>query len=398
MIRIAIQMLVGDRAKFLGLLFGITFTSFLVTFSASFFCGFMTRGFALISENPGADVWVMDPTVQCVDQPTNMPGSALTRVRSVPGVQHATPLAIGTAEARFPNGRVQSVQVIGVDDATLIGFPATPGGARASSLRAPDAAVAATGGTDEKLDTPHGHAHLWPHDGPHLDVPVRLLAAGDELEVNEHRVVIAGLARALPRFPPRPLLYTTLSKATEILPPERHRLTYVLAKVLPGASPGEVAARIERQTGLRARTTAEFERASVLWTLQNSEDVGDVTAQLILAITVGFGVTGVLLHMFTSESLRQYAVLTAMGTTPRELVLMIFAQVGVCSVLGTGMGLGVCGIVGVVASEAFEYPFRMMWFTPLFGLIMVGVVGCVAALASLRPVLKLDPASVFGGR
>src|SRR4051812_6879367 len=114
-------MLVGDRAKYAGLLFGIAFTSFLVTFAASFFCGFMTRGFALISENPDTDVWVMDPTVVCVDQTTNIAASALERVRSVAGVKFATPLAVGTAEVRFPNGRFQSVQVIGVDDGTLVG-------------------------------------------------------------------------------------------------------------------------------------------------------------------------------------------------------------------------------------------------------------------------------------
>src|SRR5581483_5690450 len=109
-VRIGIRMIAGDRAKFFGLLFGITFTSFLVTFAASFFCGFLTRGFALISENPQADVWVMEPTVECVDLPTNLPGSALDRVRSVAGVAFATPLAIGTADARFPNGRYQSFQ------------------------------------------------------------------------------------------------------------------------------------------------------------------------------------------------------------------------------------------------------------------------------------------------
>lgn len=63
MLRVALKMLICDRAKSIGLLFGITFTSFLVTFAASYFCGFMTRGFALVAENPAADVWVMDPAV-----------------------------------------------------------------------------------------------------------------------------------------------------------------------------------------------------------------------------------------------------------------------------------------------------------------------------------------------
>jgi putative ABC transport system permease protein len=41
--------------------------------------------------------------------------------------------------------------------------------------------------------------------------------------------------------------------------------------------------------------------------------VGDIASMLTLAITVGFGLTGVMLYMFTTENLRQYAVLNVMG-------------------------------------------------------------------------------------
>src|SRR5260370_4214696 len=106
MLRLALKMLVGDRTKYAGLLFGITFTSFLVTFAFSYFCGFMTRGFALIAENPSADVWVMDPAVESAEQTTNLPESALVRIRSLECVLSAVPLALGTAAARVPNGSV----------------------------------------------------------------------------------------------------------------------------------------------------------------------------------------------------------------------------------------------------------------------------------------------------
>ena len=52
-----------------------------------------------------------------------LPASALDRVRSVQGVLSAMPLALATADARFPNGRFQAFQVTGVDDATLSGVP-----------------------------------------------------------------------------------------------------------------------------------------------------------------------------------------------------------------------------------------------------------------------------------
>ncbi len=154
MISIALKMLLGDRTKYAGLLFGIAFTSFLVTFATSYFGGMMTRSFALIAENPRADVWVMDPAAVAVDRPINLPASALGRVRNVDGVGSAVPLAVAQADARFPNGRFQSFEVIGVDDATLTGVPPMKEGSTAAMLRTPDAVIVDAGGTAGKLDTP----------------------------------------------------------------------------------------------------------------------------------------------------------------------------------------------------------------------------------------------------
>jgi len=306
------------------------------------------------------------------------------------------PLALGTADVRFPNGHVQPFQIIGVDDATLSSVPRLRDGVSPAVLRAPDAAIVDPGGTEGKLETPLLEADQWPSE-PHLNVATRPLTMGDELLVNDNRVRIAGTSEALPRYPPRPLLYTTLSNAKRILPPERHRLTFVLATAATGLTPNALAARIQSQTGLKARTADDFKAETVWWFLVNSEDVGDIGAMLSLAMSVGFGITGIMLYMFTTEALRQYAVLKAMGATPRLLLAMIFVQAGLCAVLGTGLGLGLCAIIGQMAVDA-GYPFRMMWFTPLIGGAMVVLVSIVAAAISIRPVLKLEPAVVFAGR
>jgi putative ABC transport system permease protein len=397
MLRVALKMLIGNRAKYAGLLFGITFTSFLVTFALSYFAGFMTRGFALISENPEADVWVMDPAVNSTEQTTNIPSSVLAQVRSIKGVQSAVPLALGSTEVRFPNGEFQTFQVIGVDGPTLAGLPPLRDGVARSVLRTPDAAVVDAGGTEGKLQTPLLRADQWPRH-PKLNVPTRRLRAGDVVLVNDHRVRIAGLARALPRYPPRPLLYTTYANAGRILLPERHLMTFVLAKAAPGVDPAVLAKQITARTGLRARTADQFTANTVRWFFINSEDVGDIASMISIAMLVGFGVTGVMLYMFTEENLKQYAVLKAMGATPRLLLTMILAQAGLCALLGTGLGLGLCAIVGQIAAAEANYPFRMMWFTPLFGGTMVVLVSLVAAAVSARPVFKLHPGVVFSGR
>lgn len=397
MLAIAIKMLMGDRSKYTGLILGIAFTAFLVTFAASYFAGFMTRGFALISENTQTDIWVMDPAVESVEQTINMPESVLGRVRSVAGVGYASPLVIDHVDVRFPNGRFQTFQLIGVDDATLAGAPKLRDGSALDVLRAPDAVLIDDGGTSGKLETPLRASDQWPADGPHLQVPTRELRTGDELYAGDARLKVAGRSETLPRFPPRPLMYTSIANALRILPHERQRLTYVMVTARHDVDPTELARRIQRHTGLRARTAAEFRADTIKWLLINSEDVGDMSAMLILAMSVGFGVTGVMLYMFTYEHLREYAVLKAMGATHRLLLHMILVQAGICALLGTGLGLGLCAVAGQ-SVVAMGYPFRMMWFTPLLGALGVLIVSLTAAVISIRPVLRLSPGVVFAGR
>jgi putative ABC transport system permease protein len=396
MLHIALKMLVADRAKFIGLLFGIVFTSFLMTFAASYFCGFMTAGFALVSENGEADVWVMDPAVESAEQTINLPGSALARVRSVPGVAYAVPLMLGSGQVRIPNGRFQPFQVIGVDDATLTGAPRVDGDG-ADALHQANTVVVDAGGTSGKLDTPLRAVDQWPADGVHLDVPVRELTAGDDILLNDHLLRVVGRSHALPRFPARPLLYMTQSTATSILPPERNTLTFVLVKAAPDVAPATLATRITQDTGLRARSTVDFKSDTVRWFLVNSEDVGDIAAMLTLAMTVGFGVTGVMLYMFTYEHQKQYAVLKAMGAQSRTVLSMVLVQAATCALLGTGMGIGLCGIVGDIVMRV-GYPFRMMWFTPIAGVLGVLLICMAAAAISARPILRLQPAVVFASR
>jgi len=183
-----------------------------------------------------------------------------------------------------------------------------------------------------------------------------------------------------------------------MLPPKPHLLTFVLVKAAPGVSARELASRIATQTGLKARSSADFKRDTVNWLFINSEDVGDIGSMVSIAMLVGLGVTGVLLYMFTTDSLKQYAVLKAMGADSRLLLTMIFVQSSLCALLGIGLGLVVCAIVGQIAIVEFNFPFRMMWYMPIFAALTVVVVSITAAVVSARPVLKLEPGVVFAGR
>ncbi len=394
---IALRMLLGDTTKYAGLLFGITFTSFLVTFAVSYFTGLMTRSYALISDNPTADIWVMDPAVQAVEQPSNMPDSALAFVRGVEGVRSAVPLAISAADLHFSDGRFQPIQVIGVDDATLTGVPPLSNGIPIDVLRGHDAGVVDPGGTEGKLEAPADISDRPPREKPSITALTRPLTIGDEVTINDSRIHIVGRSKGHPRFPPLPLLFTTYSNAHRILPPERRHLSFVLVTAESGINVRELAARIEALTDFRARTADDFTSETISWMIATSEDVGDAVTMLSIAMLVGFCVTGVMMYMFTSENLRYYAILNTMGATSWKLLVMVFVQAGMCGLLGAGLGIGVCVLAGHVF-ELSGFPFRMLWFAPVVGGTAVILVCVGAALISLRQVLRMQPATFLGGR
>jgi len=397
MFEVAVKMLMHDRTKFLGLFTGIGFTAFLVTFAMAYFAGFMTRGFALVSENPSATVWVMDPAVHSTEATINMSDASLGLVRSVKGVSYAVPLYLGDVTARFPNGHFQSFQVIGVDDAVLSGTPKPSNRLGAEVLHMPDSVIVDSGGSSGKLQTPLHIKDMWPYDGAHLDVPTRKLRYGDRLIINDKRVVVGGVSSTIPRFPPRPLIYTTQSNFKRISPGENRYITFIMVKGEKNIAADLLAQNITRQTGLKAITSDAFKKETVMWYLINSEDVGDMINMVILAMLVGFGVTGVMLYMFTYENLRQYAVLKAMGASSKQLVAMVFTQALIGVIVGSGIGIGICALLGESVASA-DFPFRMMWFAPLLGFLGVLIVSITAAVISIRPVLSMEPGMVFSQR
>jgi hypothetical protein len=64
----ALKMLFGDRAKYIGLIFGIAFSTMLMSNQVSIFAGLMLRTAGQILDAREADIWVMDRRVDYVDE------------------------------------------------------------------------------------------------------------------------------------------------------------------------------------------------------------------------------------------------------------------------------------------------------------------------------------------
>ena len=65
---IALKMLMGDRSKYLGIIFGVAFATLLMAQQMALFCGLMGRTTSQIKDVQEADIWVMDDKVRYVDE------------------------------------------------------------------------------------------------------------------------------------------------------------------------------------------------------------------------------------------------------------------------------------------------------------------------------------------
>jgi len=377
---VALRMLTGDRAKYVALVFAISFSSFLITQQTSIFAGLMNRTRSQILDVTDADIWVMDPATQYVDEVYALKDSDLGRVRSVPGVRWAVPFFKGQPRAKAPDGTFRLTILLGLDDASLAGAPEPRRMilGNIESLRDPDAV-------------------LIDQAGYHFLFPGQPLELGKTLEMNDHRAKIVGIVDASPPFTSFPVLYTRYSQALNYVGRERKLLSFVLVKTAPGISRSSLTRQIQDATGLKAVTSDTFGWMTILYYLRNTGIPINFGLTVGVAIIIGTIVAGQTFYLFTLENLKQFGALKAMGTTNRRLMGMILLQSLVVGAVGYSIGMGLAGVFFVVARTDATRGIVLLWQVMAGSAGIVLVIVMLASLLSIRKVLVLEPAMVFRG-
>jgi putative ABC transport system permease protein len=374
---IALKMLMGDRSKYLGLIFGVSFATLLMSQQISIFAGIMRRTGSQILDVRDADIWVMDNKVRYIDEVPGLPDGDLHRVRSVPGVDWAVRMYKGQVRARLAGGNFRNVILFGLDDATLVGAPTEMVAGSLGDLRGPDAVI---------IDTA-GYEYMWPGE------PVTL---GRTFEMNDRRVVLVGICKASAPFTTLPILYTRYSQAGRVVPRERNLMTFILVKPQSGLPAAEVCRRIEEQTGLQALTQQQFFWKTIAYFLGSTGIPVNFGITITLGFIIGVAIAGQTFYLFTVENLKQFGALKAMGVNNRRIVGMILLQALVVGAIGYSIGVG-------LTAAFFESTSHLTHLAGLhlFWEVMAGTGVCVvlivilASLLSIRRVLVLEPAVVF---
>jgi putative ABC transport system permease protein len=376
---IALKMLIGNRGKYFAIVFGIAFACMLMAQQASIFVGLMRNTTSQIRDIGGADIWVMDPSVEFVDDITPLSDDDLYRVRGVSGVAWAVQLYKGLARAQFREGNFKQFIVMGLDDQSLVGAPPHMLLGSIADLRSPDAVI-----IDE-----YGYRYLWPNQ------PLRI---GETFEMNDVRAHVVGICRASPSFQTFPIVYATYSRALNYAAQERRVVSFILAKAEPGVPVDEVCERIQRQTGRLALSQQNFAWMTISYYLRRTGIPINFGTTVLLGFIIGASIAGQTFYLFTIGNLRHFAALKAMGLTNIRIIGMVLVQGLFVGVIGYGIGLGMtCWLEEILAAKLTTIPAAndMVWQIPALTAVAMALIVLVTAVFSLRRVLLLEPASAF---
>ncbi|MFI5247818.1 MAG: ABC transporter permease [Nitrospirales bacterium] len=374
-LKLAYKLLVNDKAKFSALLVGITFAVFLMMFVTSMFIGVLNHASATVI-NIGATVWVMDPAVQTIANSIGMPGYVLDAVRSMQGVKYAVPLYSGGALVKLPDGTYQSVTVLGLDNTSLFGRPELIEG-KIEDIYGENAFIVVRDAEFSKLENPH---------------------IGSDLELNDHRGVIVGIAKvSTSGLFGLPTLYTTYERAIQYIPNPRYTITYVLVEPKNSSDIGKIKQQVET-LGYRALTKQEFtQRTSDFYKYQTGVGT-NILIMTVISFVVGLSISGQTFYTFILENLERFGALKAIGTKSGVLVGMILFQATFTALTGFGLGVGLCTLLIWLARLRLPSYAAMITYSNLaLAFAMVLTITAVSSYVGVRRVLRIEPFDIFRG-
>jgi putative ABC transport system permease protein len=381
---LALKMLFGDTAKYLMLVAGLFLATFLIVQQASVFSGLMLWTTSTL-KNVNAPIYVVEERVEQVNEVNPLRDTDVARVRSVSAVRWAMPLYSGIQRVRIDDGSLKTVQLLGIDSASLVGAPTRMIAGNVEDLRLPNTVV-----IDELAAT-----RLAKN-------PKQPIKIGDRFEINDIEARVVGICLASRSFTGGPYIWTTYERALQYTPASRKMLSAVLAAPVDGMTPDAAAKEIMRSTGLRAYVNRgfggnpdDFNTSTVWWYVRNTGIPISFGTTVIIGFIVGTAISCQTFYAFVLDNLKHLGALKAMGMSNLRLSLMLIFQAATVGSIGFGIGLLFTSFFARWAITNQQPPFFLSWQVPVVAFVVIQGICMVSALLGIIRLSLYEPAMVF---
>jgi putative ABC transport system permease protein len=360
-----------ERQRYLPGVLAVAFSALLIALQ----CGLLLGLFSITSipiDHTSADLWMGAPEVLSVDLGRPIREGYLARVACQPEVERCEVYLQGFAYWSKPKGGTELCMVIG-------------------SRLSEDALGRVDGLSPEncsKLTEP-GAVVVDESDLERLGVK----GVGDTAEISGQRVRVVGLTRGYKSLA-GPYVFCSVNTARPRLRLLPDQVTYVLARCSHKEDAAGVVERLKRYENVSAFTSEDFSFRSRMHWLTKTKAGFALGYAAALGLLVGLVVTSQTLYAATAASLREYAVLRALGIPRWRMALMVLAQSFWVGTIGVGVALPLFYGLAQLA-EHWNVPVaRPWWLLPSAASVTLAM-AMVSGLLALRSLRQVEPATLL---
>ena len=369
--RLAWQNIVHDRARFSTTVLGVSFAAFLMVFQGSLLVGFLRAASRFIDASD-FDIWITARGVQAFEFGAPLEARVQDLAAGIPGVTETSRSCMAFAVFRKLNGKQQVVALVGADSNIGKHFPI------------PES-------VEQRKDVSPQSVIYDESDRPVLET-VSLPA---RVEINGQRATVDHEVQGFGGFLGVPALFTSYRNASRYLGLTSDEGMFILARVATGYSVADVQRSLqERLPEVDVLTREEFARKSRgYWVIKTGAGSAILTAA-ILGFVIGLVVVSQTIYANTMENIEEYATLKAIGASRGFVASILIIESLICGAAGSILGL--FAVIPAMHYAKSLIPWiHTPWWLPLITIALSLLMCSLAAIASVRTSLTIDPARVF---
>nr|WP_293833342.1 FtsX-like permease family protein [uncultured Arsenicibacter sp.] len=374
MLKTAFKFIKYDKPKSIGALAGIIISVFLIGQQAGVFIFLTDAMKSLVANNQGY-IWVTDETTRNANQLSPLDVRKGREIASLPGVERVYPVVIASGAAKFANGAIGGLALIGSEAPDFVGGPWRLYTARKEDM------------------LPEGAILTDFYDAKALGG----LKEGDYFEVNGKKVYNAGLTKGVRGFGAGTYTFTTIERARALTGFSNDKVSFYLVKWKSGSDPAAVIQAINQTiNGVRAWDAEDFAQTTVKTVLATNGIAASFGSLIGFAIISGLVIIGLTLYSAAIDRIKDYGTLKAIGATNGYIRRLILTQALLFALLGYVVGrLLVEGFRFGIAQSGTLFYFPAWFEYALFAITLFISLG--GSLFAIRRITALEPAQVFRG-
>lgn len=363
-----------ERQRYLPAVLAVAFSALLIALQ----CGLLLGLFSITSipiDMSNADIWAGHPGVPSVDLGKPIP-EAWDSYLAVDEVERTEPYMEGFSYWTKPTGSTELCLIIG-------------------SRLGPDALGAIRQLTPQHRTSLGELGTIVVDEGEFGRLGIERV--GDTAEVNGKRVQVVGVVHGL-RSLAGPYVFCSLDTAKTILRPPPGQTTFILAKCHNKADAPKVVARLRgplaAEKKLSIFTTDEFSfRSRMHWLTKTKAGIA-LGLAAALGLLVGAVVTSQTLYSATVASLKEYAVLRALGIPRWRMGLMVIAQSFWVGVAGVLLALPAAFGIAELGSEVGA-KILLRWWIVCGAVVITLMMAVFSGVFALRSLKHIEPVTLL---